>query len=197
MIFPFYIYFLFLSGWNQQQRGENACGCVSLKTQSELYRAEAKYENDFSKYPEHSGIITSAAVRGWEKTYKKKGKKVFESSPRMKETPEDSIYSLSGYIYQAKMNANDCDLHLEIGTENPNKLRIVAEITKDNCKLQEQIIQLLKEKNFVIGQQNLIGVKCNLKGLGFYDGKHPKKKNKKYEKGCAWEIHPVISIELE
>ena len=196
MIFPFYIYFLFLLQWNQQQV-DNACGCVSLKSQSELYRPEAKYEKDFTKYAEHSGIITSETVRSWEKMYKSSANKVFEFAPRMKNTPEDSVYVLSGYIYEAKMNKNDCDLHLEIGTEHPNVLRTVAEITKDNCKLQEQIIQQLKEKGFEIGKQNLKGIKCSIKGMGFYDGKHPQKSNKKYEKGSAWEIHPVISIELE
>ena len=187
-VFPFSL--------NQQQQ-DNVCGCIPAKSVSEFYRAEAKYEREFSKYPEHAGIITSETVREWEKIYKKKANKIAVNSQRMKGTPEDSIYSLTGYIYHAKMNKNDCDLHLEIGTENKNTLRAVAEITKDNCKLQEQIIQQLKEKGFVIGKQNATGIKCTVRGLGFYDGKHPGKKNKKHEKGSAWEIHPVISMELE
>ena len=198
MIFPFYIYFLFLLSWNEPQN-ENICGCSPIKSPSEIYRAEAKYESRLggTKYPEHEGIITSETIRSWEKIYKSKANKVFEISPRMKNTSEDSTYTLIGYIYEAKMNKNDCDLHLEIGTENPIALRTVAEITKDSCKLQEQILRQLKEKGFIIGKQNLQGVKCTIKGLGFYDGKHPLKQNKKYEKGSAWEIHPVISITLE
>jgi len=196
MIFSFYIYFIFLFGFSEIQN-DNACGCVPLKSTSEFYRPQAKYEKEFVKHPEHEGIITSETVRSWEKTYKSNASKVFNNSPRMKGTPEDSIYTLTGYIYQTKINSNDCDLHLEIGAENPYTLRTVAEITKDDCKLQEQIIQQLKAKGFIIGQQNLSGVKCTIKGLGFYDGKHPLKSNKKYEKGSAWEIHPVISIELE
>ena len=196
MIFPYCFYFIFLFGVMQPQN-DNPCGCSPLKSSGELYRAEAKYEKDFSKYTEHEGVISSETVRGWQKIYKSKTNNVFDNSLRMKNTPEDSIYTLTGYIYQAKMNSNDCDLHLEIGTKNSLALRTVAEISKDSCKLQEQIIQQLKEKGFAIDKQNSTGIKCTLKGFGFYDGKHPLKKNKKHEKGSAWEIHPVISIELE
>jgi hypothetical protein len=188
----FYFFFLFFIPQNN-----GSCGCSPAKAQNELYRPAAKYEKDFSKYREHAGIITSETVRSWEKIYKSKANKIFENSPRMKQTPEDSVYTLAGYIYHAHINANDCDLHLEIGTSNPVAFRTVAEIVKDSCKLQEQVIRQLKEKGFVMDKQNTKGIKCIIKGLGFYDGKHPLKKNKKYEKGSAWEIHPVISIELE
>ena len=195
---PFYTYFFLLLGFHLKQTN-GACDCVPSVEQntSESYRYGMKHETDFSKYPEHTGTIGVETVRSWEKTYRKKSKRIFEQTGRMKETPEDSIYTLTGIIYSAKINEHDCDLHLEIGTEDPNALRTVAEISKDNCKLQEEIMQQLKAKGLVIGQQNPTGVKCTLKGLGFYDGKHPLKKNKKYEKGSAWEIHPVIAIELE
>lgn len=196
MLFQFYIYFIFLFSW-QKLTDSDACGCISVKSKSELYRYTAKYEKDFSNYPSFAGTISSETVRAWEKIYNKKTRRVFDASERMKNTPEDTLYMLAGYIYEAKMNKNDCDLHLEIGTEDPQVLRTVAEITKDNCKLQEQILQQLQAKGFVIGRQNATGIKCTLTGLGFYDGKHPYKKNKKYEHGSAWEIHPVIAIRLE
>ncbi len=195
---PLYAYFFLLLGLPVQQTN-GVCDCKPSVEQntSESYRYGMKHEKDFSKYPEHAGTIRVETVRSWEKTYRKKERRVFEQSERMKETPEDSIYTLSGIIYSAKINEHDCDLHLEIGTEDINALRTVAEITKDNCNLQEQVMQQLKAKGFSMGQQNSTGVKCTLTGLGFYDGKHPLKKNKKYEKGSAWEIHPVISITLE
>lgn len=194
MFFPFYIFFILLFNLFGKPHTD-ACGCTP--TRSSTYRHDAKYEKDAEKYPEHSGLITSQYVRDWEKLYRNKMKNVFEYSPRVKNTPEDSLYTLSGVIYAAEMNLHDCDLHLEIGTDYPNVLRTVAEIPKDNCKLQDEVMQQLKAKGFIIGSQNSKGVKCTLKGLGFYDGKHPLKKSKKYEQGSAWEIHPVISIELE
>ena len=195
-MFLFYLYSIILFGLVQQPN-DSACGCLPLKSPSEFYRYNAKYEREFTKYSEHEGIFSSSTVRSWQKTYKRSTATIFDFSNRLKNTPEDSIYTIAGYIYEAKMNKNDCDLHLEIGTENPSALRAVAEITKDNCLLQEQIIRELQAKGLVIGKQNTKGVKCTLKGMGFYDGKHPLKSDKKHERGSAWEIHPVISIELE
>jgi hypothetical protein len=162
------------------------------------YRFNAKYEKYFPGYAEHPGIITSETVRSWEKKYANAmGSNIAAAAARVKGTPEDSIYTLTGYIYRAKMNAHDCDLHLEIGTGDSEALRSVAEITKENCALQEEVLKQLRAKGFVIDKQNIKGVKCTIKGLGFYDGKHPQKENKKREKGSAWEIHPVISIQIE
>jgi hypothetical protein len=198
MIFPYYIFFIFFFGIYQNQSSD-ACGCSPSVKQDpfESYRYDAKYENEFSKYPEHAGTISSETVRSWEKIYRSKANKIFDQSKRMSNTPEDTLYTLTGYIYSAKINEHDCDLHLEIGTENPNALRTVAEIPKTNCDLQEEVMRLLKAKGFILDHQNPTGVKCTLKGLGFYDGKHPFKKSKKYEQGSAWEIHPVISIVLQ
>jgi hypothetical protein len=197
MCIPFYFLLFFIFGHTQQQN-TNACGCIPTKVQDpdESYRYEAKHVKSISQYPEHIGTINSETVRSWEKIYRSKAIHIFEESKRMDNTPEDSLYTLTGYIYSAKINEHDCDLHLEIGTGDPNTLRTVAEIPKDSCNLQDRVIQQLKEKGFVLGEQNRTGVKCTLKGLGFYDGKHPEKLNKKHEKGTPWEIHPVTKIEL-
>ena len=182
------------------QKSQEGCGCKpEVKQSPEIsYRFNAKYEKDFSRYAEHSGSITSEMVRSWEMKYANvMGSKIAVNTARVKGTPEDSIYTLTGYIYRAKMNAHDCDLHLEISSTDPNAMRCVAEITKENCGLQEEVLKQLGAKGFILDKQNFKGVKCTLKGLGFYDGKHPLKENKKREKGSAWEIHPVISIQIE
>ena len=197
MVFPFYVY-VYILFWFLKPEGEGCTCSPSVRQDPQTsYRYDAKYETDFSKYSEHVGIISSETVRSWEKLYHNTAIKIFDKSSRMKNTPEDSIYLFKGYIYSAKINKHDCDLHLEIGIEDPAALRTVAEISKNNCKLQESIIQQLRSRDFVLGKKNQNGIKCVIKGLGFYDGKHPLKENKKYEQGSAWEIHPVLSIELE
>jgi hypothetical protein len=190
----------FLSLLFSQQRSQEGCGCKPEVWQSPeiSYRFKSKYETNFFGYAEHPNVITSETVRSWEKKYANKmGSKIIFNTPRVKKTSEDSIYTLTGYIYHVKMNAHDCDLHLEIGTDDPEAMRCVAEITKENCALQEEVLKQLGAKGFILEKQNTKGVKCTLKGLGFYDGKHPLKESKKHEKGSAWEIHPVISIQIE
>lgn len=196
MIFPYYLFFVFLFS-SLQNKNENTCGCSPLLPLSASYRSCAKLENDFSKYPVHSAPISVNEIRGWEKQYKVKMSGLASSSPRVKGTPEDSVYTVTGYIYDARMKKNDCDLHLEIGTENPADLRMVAEITHLSCNLQVKLLSELAKRNFVYKKQNEKGIRCTLTGSGFYDGHHPEKSNKKFEQGNTWEIHPVISIELE
>jgi len=190
----------FLSLLFSQQRYQEGSACKPEANQNPeiSYRFNSKYEKDFSGYAEHPTVITSQTVRSWEKKYANEiSSKIIFNTPRVKKTPEDSIYTLTGYIYRAKMNAHDCDLHLEIGTDDPGTMRCVAEITKENCALQEEVLKQLGAKGLILGKQNMKGVKCKIKGLGFYDGKHPLKEKKKHEKGSAWEIHPVISIEIK
>ncbi len=191
MIFPFYfLLHLFL------HFQPDACGCSPLIPLSSSYRAEAKLEKDFSKFVKRKNTIDINEVRSWEKKYTPKMNSVSPVSSRVKETPEDTIYTVTGYIYDVRLKKNDCDLHLEIGTENVNDLRIVAEIPHENCKLQQKLLDELAKKNFLYKHQNEKGIKCTITGLGFYDGNHPEKENKKHERGNSWEIHPVISIEL-
>ena len=191
---------IFISLFFSQYKSQDVCECKSGAKQSAevSYRFNAKHEKYFSGYVEHPGVITSETVRSWEMKYANvMESKVAFNTIRVKGTPEDSIYTLTAYIYRAKINPHDCDLHLEIGTNDPQVMRSVAEITKENCALQEEILKQLSAKGFVVDVQNANGVKCTIKGLGFYDGKHPLKEKKKLEKGSSWEIHPVISIQIE
>ncbi len=173
------------------------CGCNPLLPLSASYRSWAKFDKNVASLPKHDGIISSNDVRAWEAVYTRKmNANVNSSSARVKGTPEDTLYTVVGYIYDARLKANDCDLHIEIGNDNVNAPRIVAEVPHTDCKLQDALLAELEKKGFTYKKQNDTGIKITITGPGFWDGLHPEKEKHKYERGNTWEIHPVLSFKL-
>jgi hypothetical protein len=196
-----------------QRQGKHAkeivdpCDCHDPKG-TRHYRYAPKHETDFDKYPKSGAAIASTTLFKWQKNYSKQTKLITEKSrtmARVKGTPEDTLYTLKGWLYFVKDEGAgsdpDCDYHIEIGLKKPSGQRAVVEITKDNCALQKKVADYLialghQWKNRKIELTK--GIPCMVVGLGFYDGAHPPSQHgRATTAGSSWELHPVKSLEFE
>ena len=198
---------------NAQNRGKHAkevvdpCGCHDPKG-TRHYRYAAKHEADFDTYPNSHAAITSTTIFKWQKHYSNQTKVITEKArtmSRVKATPEDTLYTLKGWLYFVKDEGAgsdpDCDYHIEIGLKKPSGQRAVVEITKDNCALQKKVADYLTAlghqwKNRKIELTR--GIPCTVVGLGFYDGAHPPSQHgRATTAGSSWELHPVKNLEFD
>ena len=130
---------------------------------------------------------------------------------------EKKIYKVKGYLRLAKIEDNDCDVHLEIGeSESGDHDRVIAEIpnTQEYCALRDAFIGELKTKfgldktidhdGIAFGEDTDDVPAITVTGYGFLDASHKSAKNPK--KGnrhgstdvmTLWEIHPVFEVKLE
>lgn len=169
------------------------CNCKpALKKKP--YRDAVKHDTNFSALHVRKSFITTETIRGWEKKYPVN---MLVNTGRMPGTPEDTLYSFRGWLYQVKTTEDDCDLHLQVGPKDPALPRVVLEIPPEECALQNQLIAALGKRGFRFNEQNFPGIYIEAKGPGFYDGKNKGKTDNKHEAGCSWELHPLKSIELK
>ncbi len=126
---------------------------------------------------------------------------------------ENSLYTVTGYARLIKIDPEDCDFKIEISGDKQNSgNRIIAEIpnTKEYCFLREKLVSDLKKKDNLTlkGQSTTIkkGVELKLTGYAFWDSSFYTDKAAAKEMGkghgskdvkTLWEIHPVVSIEVE
>jgi len=194
---------LLLMGWSLQafSQSKDPCDCQP-QAGEKPYRFEAKRENKYDKFPVAQEPMKLSSTREWQKKYAKLMKKdVIRKSKRVKNTPEDSLYTLDGYLWYVNKQI-DCDFHMQVGPKSKSGKRTVVEITVDNCAMQQMILDTLKSRGFSAnGKEFDEGVPVTVIGLGFYDGQHGAKKAKenaspwiKKQAGTAWELHPVKTI---
>lgn len=187
--------------------GADPCDC-SPKRGAKPYRLAAKTETHFTSFAKSGVALTPSAVHGWEKKYFKKvnGNTVAKTTKRLTGTPEDSLYTLDGYMwYVAK--EEDCDYHIQIGSKSKqSKKRAVVEVCIENCELQKVIKDTMDARGYAFGKEFAQGIPVTVVGLGFYDWQHklkpPPKKAKpesplRKQEGTAWELHPVESIRFK
>jgi hypothetical protein len=190
---------------------DDPCDCkgTDVKTQ---YRTKTKHRKTYAKYPKSKEIIPPEAIISWEEIYKEETVNVDRSNEgrkmkKIKNTPEDTLYTLKGYLYYIKFQ-DDCDYHIEIGPSDPDSPRVVVELTKDYCSEQRQVFEYIKEylkekENVTITSYKMKrefkdGIPVTMKGLGFYDGWHkPDDHGRKQTYGSSWELHPVVNVEFE
>src|SRR5258706_11030815 len=143
------------------------------------YRGTVMHERHFEVYPPAKDPITPKTLAGWQRAYRRVTKTINAETGRLSNTPEDTLYTLRGRLYFVRHETGilgvggDCDFHMEIGTDDPNDLpHVVVEVTKENCELQKQILETLKQHGFGLGDDIQPGIPCTVVGLGFYDGFH-------------------------
>lgn len=194
---------LLFIGWSSQAfcQSKDPCDCKP-QVGKKPYRFEAKREKQYESYPVAQKPMTLSSTRQWQKEYAKLMKReVTRETKRVKRTPEDSLYTLEGYLWYVKKQI-DCDFHMQIGPKGKSGRRTVVEITVDNCEMQRMILDTLKSRGFSAqGKEFEEGIPVTVVGLGFYDGQHATKKAKKgaaswlkKQEGTAWELHPVRAI---
>ena len=100
------------------------------------------------------------------------GNNVSWSTFRQKDTPEDSLYTLEGYMWYVRHEA-DCDFHIQIGpTSESSKGRAVVEVSIENCALQKKIQDTMAARGYSFGKEFKQGIPVTMVGIGFYDWQH-------------------------
>jgi hypothetical protein len=180
------------------------CGCAPQRGKKP-YRLTAKTETKYESYPASGGVLTPLAMLRWEKKYaaKANGTTVGRLTARLHDTPEDSLYTLEGYMWYVQKEI-DCDYHIQIGPAGKTgKHRAVVEVTHENCSLQSVIDDTLRARGYTFGKEFPRGIPVTVTGLGFYDWQHgvkhppsstPPGSPLEKQEGTAWELHPVKSI---
>ncbi len=135
---------------------------VAVKEQIQMFNTgKAKHETNFNTFAKSNDTITIETILSWEKKYKTKTNQINRKNvnlTRVRETPEDSLYILKGYMYfvkHEKSSGGDCDFHIEIGPVKKSKRRIVVEITKDNCSEQKKVMDHIKGLWDINSEKNL------------------------------------------
>ena len=182
------------------------CGCTP-KRGKKPYRVAAKTETGYGGFPVSGIVLTPLAIHRWEKKYAQKtsGGSIGRLTARLKATPEDSLYTLEGYMWFVRKEI-DCDYHCQIGPAGKKgKRRAVVEISLENCTLQNAIDDTLKARGYDFGTEFPRGIPVTVRGLGFYDGQHglkhppantPPDSPLRKQEGTAWELHPVRDLEF-
>ena len=165
------------------------CDC---KTSDHPYRFLIKHDTAFAGLPERRSFITVETIRSWEKKYPID--LLLEQDKRVANTPEDTIYNLQGWLYLVKTDKSDCDLHLQVGPKDPNKMRVDIEIPPEECALQNLVLKQLEAIKFKFDVQNPKPIYFEARGPAFFDGANRGRPGKKHTGGCSWEIHPVREI---
>ncbi len=127
------------------------------------------------------------------------------ASERMHGTPEDTMYTIKAFLWFVKMEENDCDLHMELGTADGTAIRMVVELPAEHKAVQTQLRKELAKRGLPImncGTSNAKkahfakGIPMLVRGIGFYDASHKPDTNHgdSHTRKYSWELHPVVAI---
>jgi hypothetical protein len=191
-------------------QSNDVCECQAGTSKERQQRSGAKHETDASKYALKKKFISVKDVYKWQGQFSSITKNI-KTDPRNKmslrqhDTPEDTLYTLKGYMWFVKVEDNDCDMHIEIGDKSSSATRIVVEVPRENLALQKKIKKQLDDRDLPIlgcGTSNAEkahfpkGLQVLVAGLGFYDASHKPNTNHgdSHTKKYSWELHPVVDI---
>ena len=160
----------------------------------------------------HDSIIQIGEIYRWQNAYAKTTstitwKPLSKKSIRKLNTPEDTLYTLKGYLWFVHLIKFDCDLHIEIGDKDSAAKRIIVEVPYGNTAVQNKITHYLDslglpllgctERDFNKAHFKH-GIPVLVKGYGFYDAYHKENKSHgdQHTSKYLWELHPVTDIEF-
>jgi hypothetical protein len=186
------------------------CDCKPTTKKANQHRSVAKHETAYGDFPLKKKFVDIKYIAKWENKYAATTSSITigaskETSLRWEETPEDTLYTLKGYMWFVSQEENDCDFHIEIGGYNGNATRIVVEVARENQFLQKKIKKYLDDHDLKIKDCNGSGdthfpkgIQVLVTGLGFYDKSHKPDTNHgdAHTKKYSWELHPVMDIEF-
>lgn len=179
------------------------CTCTPGTKPDHQYRYSMKHR----AAPENVSSIASSipTVLSWPNPPGSVTSKTREVDALQDERELDT-FTVAGYVWLAKIEANDCDIHMEISDSNEaDAPRIIVEVPygTDAWNAAYAFIRerKLKFKQGTIAKWNS-PAKIVVMGYAFWDGHHwmasnPKKGNKHGSPlvGTLWEIHPVLRVE--
>ena len=187
-----------------------ACPCTATTRKANQHRSGAKHTARYNNFAVKEDTITVSYINKWEKKYKAKTASIKTTptqaaSKRKQDTPEDSLYTLKGFMWFVSQESNECDFHIEIGAENVFGNLVIVEVTNENTALQKKIREVLAERGLKImdcttSNNNVAHFDDPLPviviGLGFYDASHKPDTNHGdvHTRKYSWELHPVQDI---
>jgi len=134
-----------------------------------------------------------------------------QDSPYAGREQDAQVYGIAGDLWRAKVEANDCDFHLEISASGQPQTanRIIVEIPQGAQFLaaRQKVIEELVANGYDVGVDKSIDLdeplRIRVVGLAFYDSAHYSKKNRKRGHGhgtkkvsTLWELHPSWDIQF-
>jgi hypothetical protein len=126
---------------------------------------------------------------------------------------ELQTFTLEAFLRQAKVEGNDCEIHLELSdTARKNARRVIVEIPPDPdvASDYQKILRLMRSRfprRRKLGPGIAFGllpaVRVKITGFGFFDGVHkamagPKRPNGGHGSAPVktfWELHPAWNIQ--
>lgn len=192
-----------------QQPLRVTCSPPEFKTQNRQYRGDVKHR---SRGAQTGTGITVAGVYDFPSIDSDTVNSDANSSRPVAGTQESRTFTLDAFLRQAKVEGNDCEIHLEFSdTARTNARRIIVEIPPDaDFSSDYQTILRLVHSRFprrrVLGPGVAFGlipaVHMKITGFGFFDGFHarlvgPHKPNGGHGSANVktfWELHPAWNV---
>ena len=143
-----WIYLLMPLHLGLAQAQQDPCDCKGTN-QATRYRTKTKHIKTYSRYPKSKLVITPTTVVSWQEIYDNKTSEIGRDNAskklgKVKGTPEDKLYTLEGYLYFIKME-DDCDYHMDIGSDDPDETRAVVKLTKEFCSQQRHVFEFIQD----------------------------------------------------
>jgi hypothetical protein len=186
------------------------CPCTPTTPKSRQQRTSAKHTAVFKNIIERKKFLSTAEMSTWQDRYDSLTAGITTtrqaaSSKRMHNTPEDTMYTIKAYLWFVKLEHNDCDLHMELGTADSTDTRVIVELPAELKTVQAQLKKELQKRGLPIlncGTSNsnkahyAKGIPVLVRGIGFYDASHKPDTNHgdSHTKKYSWELHPVVAI---
>ena len=189
---------------------QTAVTCPEANTQAEQYRGDVKHRAE--------GNATGASIKVADlyalPEVQPKIAKAAQHAP-MAGSAEKRTFTLTAFLWQAKVEGNDCEIHLELNNSRTisTSRRVIVEIPADpDFKSDYQTILRLMQERFpnrhVLGPDVKFEFKppihMKVTGFGFFDGAHktmsgPNKPNGGHGSASVktfWELHPAWGIKV-
>lgn len=187
------------------------CGPPKFKPQSSQYRGDVKHRAPGSPT---GPMIGANNMYGFPNITVARARAAQHAS--MPGTKERKTFTLDAFLWQAKVESNDCEIHLELSDSqtNVNSRRVIVEIPPDPAFSSDyQTILRLIEQKFPgtskfgpdVPFRFTTPVHMQITGFGFFDGVHkgfasaskPNGGHGSVSVQTFWELHPAWNAVLK
>lgn len=179
------------------------CSCTPTTDHGDQYRDGTKHHRPDPGF--EATPLTVAQMLEWANPPGAAEKKVRQTDAPIDER-EGDYYALTGYLWAAHIERNDCDWHLELAdSADPTAPRVLVEVTNDrwNAPAQRAVYAFMRDRHKSTRPGASVkfrsAPKVAVVGRAFWDGHHymardPKRGNQHGGAlvGTLWELHPVV-----
>ena len=190
--------------------GQPVVICPDANTQSHQYRGDVKHRGEGNATGTSIGVGDMYALPSVSIAAANAAKHV-----PMAGTAETRTFTLTAFLWRAKVEGNDCEIHLELNSSRTNSAArsVIVEIPPDsdfNSDYQA-ILRLMQERfpnRHVLGPNAKFAftppIHMKITGFGFFDGAHKSfvgasKPNGGHGSAAVqtfWELHPAWGVKV-